>query len=109
MARNTMPEAPMQGVTVQTDLVERLEAAERRNTELEALLSKVGNGKLKLKVSQKGALSVYWLQRWPVTLYAEQWERLLAISGQIKATIKASGSKLTRKEAGGNGASKAAP
>ena len=34
-------------------------------------------GKLQCKVSRKGAISVYWLQQMSVTLYAEQWERLL--------------------------------
>ena len=43
---------------------------------LEAMQPK-SNGKLTCKVSQKGAISVYGLQRMPVTLFAGQWERLL--------------------------------
>jgi len=38
-------------------------------------------------VSEKGAVSVYGLQRMPVTLYAEQWERLLAFAEDVKKFI----------------------
>jgi hypothetical protein len=37
------------------------------------------NDTITVRVSQKGALSVYGLGRFPVTLYAEQWERLLSL------------------------------
>ena len=46
-----------------------------------------GNGALSCKESEKHALSVYGLQRMPVTLYAEQWERLLAFAEEIKSFI----------------------
>ena len=49
------------------------------------------------KVSQKGALSVYGLQRMPVTLYVEQWERLLAFAGEIKAFADKQNGSLSRK------------
>lgn len=52
---------------------------------------------LTLKVSEKGALSVYGLQRMPVTLYIGQWERLLAFSDQIAAFAKANNHLLARK------------
>jgi len=55
------------------------------------------SGKLTLKVSAKGALSVYGLQRWPVTLYREQWERLIQAVPNIQAFIKANDSGLARK------------
>ena len=42
------------------------------------------SNRLNLKVSAKGALSVYGLQRMPVTLYVEQWERLLAVADDIR-------------------------
>ncbi len=45
-------------------------------------------GALYCKVSEKGAVSVYGLQRMPVTLYVEQWERLLAFGDQIKAFVE---------------------
>ncbi len=42
---------------------------------------------LSLKVSQKGGVSVYGLGRFPVTLYKEQWEKLLDMSDDIRAFI----------------------
>lgn len=61
-------------------------------------LKKARNGKLTLKVSEKGALSVYGMGRFPVTLYRQQWERLLGNGDQIKAFIEANASVLTVKE-----------
>jgi hypothetical protein len=55
-------------------------------------------GTLYCKVSQKGALSLYGLQRMPVTLYIEQWERLLAFSDQLQAFMKENDSELKRKQ-----------
>ena len=54
-------------------------------------------GQLYCKVSQKGAVSLYGLQRMPVTLYVEQWERLLAISDEIKQFIQEHDTELKRK------------
>ena len=51
-----------------------------------------------LKVSEKGALSVYGMGRFPVTLYKEQWLRLLAISDDIRAFIEANNESLKSKE-----------
>jgi len=66
--------------------------------ENEALKAKLLNKtKIGFKVSEKGALSVYGLQKFPVTLYAEQWVRLLGQSAEIVAFIKANGDKLTTK------------
>jgi hypothetical protein len=42
--------------------------------------------RISMKVSEKGALSLYGLGRFPVTLYRTQWERLLA-PDQVKATL----------------------
>ena len=52
---------------------------------------------LNLKVSEKGALSVYGLGRFPVTLYKEQWTRLLAMADDIKAFIRENEAKLKSK------------
>ena len=54
-------------------------------------------GSLYCKVSQKGAISVYGLQRMPVTLYVEQWERLLDFGDEIRAFLKEHDSELKRK------------
>jgi hypothetical protein len=55
-------------------------------------------GSLYCKVSEKGAVSVYGLQRMPVTLYVEQWERLLGIADEIKQFLKDHDGQLKRKE-----------
>jgi hypothetical protein len=55
-------------------------------------------GTLYCKVSEKGAVSVYGLQRMPVTLYVEQWERLLDFGDQIRQFLKDHDSELKRKE-----------
>ena len=47
-----------------------------------------------LKVSEKGGVSVYGLGRFPVTLYKEQWTRLLDIADDIRTFIKENDSKL---------------
>ena len=49
---------------------------------------KSNGGPLSCKQSEKGGVSVYGLQRMPVTLYAEQWERLLAFAEEVKGFIK---------------------
>jgi hypothetical protein len=54
---------------------------------------------LSCKESEKHAVSVYGLQRMPVTLYAEQWERLLAFAEEIKGFIQ-SHPTLSRKQRG---------
>lgn len=56
-------------------------------------------GQLYCKVSEKGAISIYGLQRMPVTLYVEQWERLLDFSDTIKTFMADNSSALKRKEA----------
>jgi hypothetical protein len=61
-------------------------------------LKKSGRSKLAMKVSEKGALSVYGMGRFPVTLYKEQWLRLLAMGDEIKAFIEANNDVLKTKE-----------
>jgi len=73
-------------------------------TELEQLraenaaLKKTSAKGLSMKVSEKGGLSVYGLGRFPVTLYKEQWKRLLEMSEDIKAFMKANDSQLKAKD-----------
>ena len=70
---------------------------ERLRAENETL-KKPARGQLSLKVSEKGALSVYGMGRFPVTLYREQWEKLLAMSDQIREFILANDQALKKKE-----------
>jgi hypothetical protein len=53
---------------------------------------------LSLKVSEKGAVSLYGMGRFPVTLYKEQWLRVLASAPLIEAFIRENESKLKTKE-----------
>jgi hypothetical protein len=71
--------------------LERLRAENER-------LKKSGRTNLAMKVSEKGALSVYGMGRFPVTLYKEQWLRLLAMGEDIKAFIEAHQDRLKSKE-----------
>jgi hypothetical protein len=63
-----------------------------------AKLKKQDAGGLSLKVSEKGGVSLYGLGRFPVTLYKEQWLRLLADAHTIKAFIHENESRLKTKE-----------
>jgi hypothetical protein len=53
---------------------------------------------LSLKVSEKGAVSLYGMGRFPVTLYKEQWLRILASAPEIETFIQENDSKLKTKE-----------
>jgi len=69
---------------------------ERLRAENEAL-KKIDRSKPSMKVSEKGALSVYGMGRFPVTLYKEQWLRLLGMADDIKAFIEANNERLKAK------------
>lgn len=69
---------------------------ERLRAENEALKNK-RSGAMSLKVSDKGGVSVYGLGRFPVTLYKEQWQKLLDMADQIRDFIKENDSKLKTK------------
>ena len=63
-----------------------------------AALKKGASSSLRLKVSEKGALSVYGMGRFPVTLYKEQWLKLLRMSDEIRAFIAANDAQLKAKD-----------
>ena len=68
---------------------------------LEAELAKAkanGHARVTMKVSEKGALSIYGMQKFPISLYRAQWERLLGMADDIHAFIKAKESKLAVKD-----------
>ena len=76
----------------------------RRKAEIERLraeneaLKKPARGQMSLKVSEKGGLSVYGLGRFPVTLYREQWEKLLGMADEIRNFIRENDAALKKKE-----------
>jgi hypothetical protein len=72
-----------------------------RIAELERQAGKKKNaGALSFKVSDKGAVSVYGMGRFPVTLYYEQWLRLLAAADELRTFLEENKGKLKLKEEG---------
>ena len=63
-----------------------------------AALKKGALSGLRMKVSEKGAFSIYGMGRFPVTLYKEQWLKLLAMSDEIRAFIAANEAQLKAKD-----------
>jgi hypothetical protein len=84
------PDEPMSDDAMKAEL-ERL-----RNEN--AALKKGASAGLRMKVSEKGALSIYGMGRFPVTLYKEQWLRLLANADEIRSFIDANEAQLKAKE-----------
>lgn len=74
-----------------------LNEIERLKAENEAL-KKRRSSSVSLKVSEKGAVSVYGLGRFPVTLYQEQWQKLLGMADEIKTFIEENKASLKVKE-----------
>ena len=70
---------------------------ERLKKENEALKKGASKG-VSMKVSEKGGLSVYGLGRFPVTLYKEQWLKLLDMSEEIRNFIRDNNASLKAKE-----------
>lgn len=71
----------------------------RRIAELEKEVGRQANSPgLSFKVSEKGAVSVYGLGRFPVSLYYEQWQKLLAASEELQNFMESNKYKLKLKE-----------
>jgi hypothetical protein len=75
------------------DLKAELERLRKEN----AALKKGATTGMTMKVSEKGALSIYGMGRFPVTLYKEQWLKLLEMSDDIRAFIVANEGRLKTK------------
>ncbi len=85
-----------------SEILKKLAAGEITVEQADQMLSQLEGAKpnkLYCKVSNKGAVSVYGLQRMPVTLYAEQWERLLEFGDSIRQFIAEHNAELRRKSA----------
>ena len=76
------------------ELKAELEKLKAENAALKAR----GSTRVSLKVSEKGAVSVYGLGRFPVTLYQEQWLKLLEMAEDIRGFIKENEGRLKKKE-----------
>ena len=78
------------------------EELERLRRENEALKSRSSRS-VSMKVSEKGGVSVYGLGRFPVTLYKEQWLKLLDMADDIRLFINDHETELKTKETGSKG------
>ncbi len=70
-----------------------------RIAELEKQLRGKRSGNLEFRVSEKGGVSIYGLGRFPVTLYYEQWVRLLDAASDLRAFLEENKHKLKLKQA----------
>ncbi len=70
---------------------------ERLQKENESLKARTSKG-ISLKVSEKGGVSVYGMGRFPITLYKEQWIKLLDMADDLRRFIEENSSKLKVKE-----------
>jgi hypothetical protein len=75
------------------DLKDELERLRKENE----ALKKGASPAIRLKVSEKGAVSIYGMGRFPVTLYKEQWLKLLAMSDEIRTFITENEARLKSK------------
>lgn len=82
------------------EILQKLQAGELSVEDASKQLNELDAPKrgLYCKVSEKGAISVYGLQRMPVTLYVEQWQRLLEFADDLKRFMQENDAKLKRKE-----------
>ncbi|MDH3520874.1 MAG: hypothetical protein OEM49_10505 [Myxococcales bacterium] len=69
---------------------------ERLRAENEALKARQTR-ELRLKISEKGAVSLYGIRRFPVTFYADEWERILGMQDEIRGFIREHDSELKRR------------
>ncbi len=81
-----------------------MQSAEELRAELERLRAENENLKKQsqrgvfLRVSEKGGVSLYGLGRFPITLYVEQWDKVLSMAPEIERFIKDNAASLKRKE-----------
>lgn len=87
------------------EILAKLRSGEMTEDEADQALSQLEQprrGQLYCRVSAKGAVSVYGLQRMPVTLYVEQWERLFEFLDELRKFLKEHDSELKRKDRSGS-------
>ncbi|HEX7230606.1 MAG TPA: hypothetical protein VF452_09445 [Candidatus Binatia bacterium] len=77
---------------------QKLARLEAENKALKDQIEQRKPGQLRLKISEKGGLSVYGLGRFPVTLYKEQWKRLLEHTEEIKSFLEEHEQQLKTKQ-----------
>ena len=86
------------GVMAEETAEQKLARLEAENQALREQVEQRKTSQLRLKVSEKGGLSLYGLGRFPVTLYKEQWVRLLDYTDEIRSFLKANDQQLKAKQ-----------
>lgn len=87
-----------QAETIEQQIARLTRENEQLRIEHEEMAKKVAYGNtLRCKVSEKGGVSVYGLQRMPVTLYSGQWARLFRFSADIQKFIRENDKALSHK------------
>jgi ABC-type Fe3+-hydroxamate transport system substrate-binding protein len=86
------------GTMAEETAEEKLARLEAENKALKDQIEQRRPGQLRLKISEKGGLSVYGLGRFPVTLYKEQWKRLLDHADEIKTFLQQNEQQLKTKQ-----------
>jgi hypothetical protein len=81
-------------MSTEDELKQKIAKLEAEN----AALKNRGSKGVSMKVSEKGAVSIYGMGRFPVTLYQEQWLKLLEMADDIRAFIKENEATLKKKE-----------
>jgi hypothetical protein len=81
------------------EILKAFAAGEITAEQAQTLMEQKDQRPLTMKVSLKGGVSVYGLQRMPVTLYANQWKRLLEASTQVLDFIEQHEKELSVKKA----------
>ena len=76
------------------DLQAEIERLRKENEALKQTTTKA----VSLKVSEKGGVSLYGLGRFPITLYQEQWLKVLDMAGEIRTFIDANKAQLKKKD-----------
>lgn len=84
----------MSSMSSQESLADQIARLKAENDMLKAQQQR----SVSMKVSEKGGVSVYGLGRFPVTLYKEQWQTLLAMDEEIRAFIQQHDAELKTKE-----------
>jgi len=85
-------------MTSPEDMAAEIARLQAQVAEKDAELKASRERRVYLKVSDKGAVSLYGLGRFPVTLYVEQWETILNMGDEIKTFMADNAAKLKRKD-----------
>jgi hypothetical protein len=86
------------GIMTEETAEQTLARLEAENRALKEQIDQRKPGELRMKISEKGGLSVYGLGRFPVTLYKEQWARLLSHAEEIKKFLQENDRHLKAKQ-----------